>query len=562
MPNIKGWKDIDWKIINRYVDKMQNKIYLASKSGNVREVRRLQHIVQNSFRCKLSAIRRVTQDNSGKKTAGIDGNKSLTPTERFALAKSMKLNGKAKKVRRVEIPKSNGKVRKLGIPTIEDRAKQALAHILLDPEWEAKFSNNSYGFRKGRTCHDAISDIYIQIGQKPNKCHVYDADIKGCFDNINHDFLLNRLNTYPKLRRQIRSWLKSGVQVGFNNSLDTYEGTPQGGVISPLLANIALDYFDKKMDEIVEKETTMNGTGIRKDFSYVRYADDFVLIKKESEKACIGPIKRMNRRIQGKVEEALKPIGLEISQEKTKWTKLNEGFDFLGFNVRTYKVGKYRANKSGCKILIKPTKKAIQEHYRSLAETAQKLKNAPKIAIISGLNPIIRGWCQYYQKQVSARAFAKLDHMVHKLIMRILHYKCPKTGTKKIVEKYFEKKGDRNWCFGNLLWHRDTKIERHVKVRGDKSPYDGDTKYWGQRLSKYNCLTEREKHLLKRQKGNCAICGEPFKITDTIEVDHIKAKCNGGSNTWSNLQLVHKHCHETKTPLDIKEKRENGSRLG
>ena len=534
------WKHIDWQSVRKYVEKLQTKIYQASKSGDVRRVRKLQHILSRSYRAKLLAVRKVSQDNQGKRTAGVDGKSSIKPNERLELANNLKFDGKAKAVRRVQIPKANGKIRNLGIPTMEDRAKQALAKLVLEPEWEAKFMGCSYGFRPGRSCHDAIVDIFNGIALTKNK-PIYEADISKCFDEIDHQYLLKTINTYPVLNRQIKAWLKTGVQVRFpdrNVVQTTDRGTPQGGVISPLLANIALHRLDVYFDKI-------------KDVKLVRYADDFVLI--------INPNGTWNNEkiIKHSLGIILEPIGLKLSEEKSKLTDCLTGFDFLGFNVRQYEVGEYRCasnkhHKLGIKTLTKPSKKNVLNHYHKLAEIIRTYQNAPKEVLISKLNPIIRGWCNYYSHGVSKETFSKLDYLVYKRLMRMLHRKHPGTSTKEIVRKSFDKIGNRNWAYGNLIEHKKTPIVRHVKVRGDKSPFDGDLSYWGQRLAKYSNFTKKQQILLKRQNGKCAYCNEDFRITEksTMEIDHIKPKSMGGTNDLSNLQLLHRHCHDSKTAKD------------
>jgi RNA-directed DNA polymerase len=546
------WKDLNWRKLERVTFKLQKRIFQASERGDVKAVRKLQKTLIRSWSAKCIAVRRVTQDNQGKNTAGVDGVKSLTPKQRTNLVGKLRITGKAKPTRRVNIPKpGTTETRPLVIPTINDRALQALVKIALEPEWEAKFEPNSYGFRPGRSCHDAIGAIFESIKQKAK--YVLDADISKCFDRINHYTLLDKINTYPSLRKQIKSWLKSGVMERGKFS-STEEGTPQGGVISPLLANIALHGMEERIKQYAE---TLKGNkrNNRLSLSLIRYADDFVIIHKD-----INVILKS----QEIITEWLSGIGLELKPSKTKLTHtLNEyngnvGFEFLGFHVQQHKVGNYRSAKSSQGTImsfitiITPSKPKIKAHLAKIAEVVDTHKTAPQAALISKLNPIIRGWSNYYSTVVSKETFSKCDYLTYDKLRAWARTRGKGSINK---DKYWRTVEDRNWCFSTedgleLRTHAETPIIRHVKVKGNISPYNGDWIYWSKRRGEYPETPTRVSKLLKEQKGICSHCGLYFTSTDIVEVDHITPKSLGGKDDYKNLQLLHRHCHDTKTTSD------------
>jgi len=567
------WRDIGWKALEKRVYKIQKRIYKASQRGDVRTVHRLQKTLINSWSAKCLAVRRVTQDNQGKKTAGVDGIKSLSPEARLNLVNELKLGSKSKPTRRVWIPKPNTEEKRpLGIPTIKDRALQALSKMALEPEWEAKFEPNSYGFRPGRSCQDAIGAIFSGIHHKDK--YVLDADISKCFDKINHQRLLEKLNTFPKLRRQVKSWLKAGVMDG-NSLFPTEEGTPQGGVISPLLANIALHGMENEIKELSKSFDMKDCRGRQiakrdkqKSVSIIRYADDFVILHEDLEKIQL---------CKEHIEKWLQDMGLELKPSKTRIAHtLNEyrgekaGFDFLGFHIQQFKVGKYQSGTvkdkkegkgrpTGFKTIITPSKESQKRHYRKVADTIEKHKGQSQVILISKLNPIIRGWCNYFSSVVSQKVFSRLWHLTVWKIIKWGIGRHRNKGKKWLKTKYFHKIGNDQWTFatkreGNnpmtLYKHSETEIKRHVKVKGEASPYDGNLIYWSSRMGKHPEMPKTRAMLLKRQKGKCAHCHLFFKENDVIELDHIQPTSKGGKDGYKNLQLLHRHCHDEKTRLD------------
>ena len=533
------WNTIDWKKANRSVRNLRQRIFRATQEGNLKKARSLQKLMLKSYSNRLVSVRRVTQINAGKNTPGMDKLVIKTPEARGKMVDTLAQYSawKAKPVRRVYIPKANGKQRPLGIPVVVDRCLQAMVKNALEPAWEAKFEGTSYGFRPGRSGHDALGKIYLLARPNKTKKWILDADITAAFDNISHDYLCKVIGPVPG-KELIKQWLKAGYieEDGFHA---TEKGTPQGGVISPLLANIALHGMEEALGVTYNSQGQISGKR-----AMVRYADDFV---------CFCETKEDAKQVQETLTDWLKERGLTLSAEKTRIVHLTEGFDFLGFNVRHYRTP--HTTKTGWKLLIKPSKTSVQDLRKALKILWKKVQGTNIQAVLTELNPVIRGWAIYFRIAVAKELFGKLDHWMVQKALRYTKRMHPKKSSKWRRQHYWGPFNlDRldSWTFGDkqtggyLLKFDWFPIVRHVLVKGRASPDDPQLKeYWKKRQeAKAKDLTLSKQKLSKRQKGRCLQCFESLFNEEDIQLHRRVSPNQGEKDSYSNLVLVHRLCHQ------------------
>lgn len=525
------WKSIDWKKAESEVNRLQVRIAKATQEKKWNTVKRLQYLLTHSYYAKALAVRKVTT-NKGKNTSGVDKELWSTPASKMHAVLSLTdKNYKAKPLRRVFIEKKGKKAKRpLGIPCMYDRAMQALYALALDPVSEVTADTKSFGFRKNRSCHDACEYIFTALSRSFCAEWILEGDIKGCFDNINHEWLIQNI---PIDKSVLQQFLKAGFIFG-NELFPTDDGTPQGGVISPILANMALDGMQEllikrfhcgisnKIDSRVKNANKVN---------LVRYADDFIIT---------AATKEIAQEVKEIICEFLKIRGLELSEEKTTITHINDGFDMLGWTFRKFKE----------KLIVKPSKKSIKNFVGSLSETILKRGKAWKQdVLIEKLNQQIRGWTNYHQSVCASEAFAHMDYVLYELLWRWAKRRHPHKGRWWVSTNYWNRKGNRNWVFSTedkeLLRVDHIPIVRHTKVRIDANPYF-DTQYFIDRKFEHGMkrLSGRFKLVWKNQNGCCYHCGMPMEISDDREIFFKVPKSMDGKDKVHNMAYVHKHCNQ------------------
>ena len=525
------WKSIDWKKAETEVNRLQTRIAKATQEKKWNTVKRLQYLLTHSYDAKVLAVRKVTT-NKGKKTPGVDGELWSTPAAKMRGVLTLTDKGyKAKPLRRVFIEKKGKKAKRpLGIPCMYDRAMQALYALALDPVSETTADTKSFGFRKGRCAQDACEYIFTALSRRNSPQWVLEGDIKGCFDHISHDWLIEHI---PMDKSVLKQFLKAGF-IFERELFPTDEGTPQGGVISPILANMALDGMQKVLSDRFHTnrlgKVDLRFKNAHK-VNLVRYADDFIITAATKEIA-----------VEAKeiVRDFLQTRGLELSEEKTVITHIDDGFDMLGWTFRKFKG----------KLIVKPSKKALKALKSALSETILGRGKAWKQEVlIEKLNQQIRGWTNYHQSVCASEAFAHIDYILYELLWRWAKRRHPHKGQWWVSTNYWHRRGNRNWVFctedKELLRVDHIPIVRHTKVRMDANPYF-DTQYFIDRKFQHGMkrLSGRFKQIWKNQKGCCYHCGLPMDISDEREIFFKVPKAMGGKDEVRNMTYVHKHCQQ------------------
>lgn len=533
------WDSIDWNKCEKEVRRLQARIVKAQREGKHGKVKALQWTLTHSFSAKTLAVKRVTS-NKGGSTPGVDNVVWSTSKSKMDAIEGLKRKGYSPQpLRRVNIKKSNGKLRPLGIPTMKDRAMQALYQLALDPVSETTADNHSYGFRKERSAGDAMEQCFIILSKNTSAQWVMEGDIKGCFDHISHDWLLDNI---PMDKTILNKWLKCGFV--FNQQLfTTEEGTPQGGIISPTLANMTLDGLQKILLEKY-KVRKVNNKGYSPKVNLVRYADDFIITARNKE--------ILTEEVAPLLKEFLSARGLTLSEEKTKITHIEDGFDFLGFNVQKYKG----------KLLIKPSTKGQKQFKEKVKEIISSHKSIPQESLIRMLNPVITGWGNYYRHQVSAKIFQDLDKYIFRRLFEWSLRRHPSKGKRWVANKYFNIEKYGKWVFASSFKNdksnkvyplkklAEIKITRYTKVKHDANPYDLEWNEYFEKRSTYKMLLSASGRtsvlsLWKRQNKVCPYCGEAISQNTPWRIS--KLTVNGAiKNT-----MVHNYCGR-RYPKSIK----------
>lgn len=532
------WTSTRWKKAESIIAKLQHRIAKATLEGEYRKIRNLQRLLVKSLSARLKAVRQCSQENKGKSTPGIDGELWTTSKLKLEAAFLLRKRSKTKPLLRISIPKKDGSLRPLGIPVMSDRARQALWNLALTPVVESTSDLVSYGFRLYRSCWDAHAQIQVVLSRKVSPQWILDADIRKCFDTISHEWLLE--NT-PMESKILKSWLKSGFMEG-GEFFNTEAGTPQGGSISPTLSNHALNGMQtvlKQAFPIKQVGSSTNRTSYSSGINLIRYADDFIIT---------GRSKRQLERVKKLLSEFLLPRGLELHPDKTKIVHINDGFNFLGWTF-------VKGQNGYLQRLI--SKDSQQAHKAKLRDLVKNSGNKPASALISDLNPVIRGWCNYHRCCSGiGSVWSKTNQYLYRLLWKWARKRHPRQSRVWIYDKYW-KRVDKRLTF---VAHSDKDLT-HYKM----TPYrfttlpirrlKGETnvflltnkeyiyKIWN--IKKVNLEAGLRQTLWRGQKGICPCCNLPLQGSgdNLTDIHHRLPLSKGGSNQLSNLELIHEHCH-------------------
>lgn len=530
------WNDIPWATVQRQVRRLQTRIVKATQNGRHNKAKALQWLLTHSFSGKALAVKRVTE-NKGKNTPGVDKVTWKTPRTKTNAIASLKRRGYSSlPLRRVLIPKKNGKMRPLGIPAMKCCAMQALYLLALEPIAETTADPNSYGFRPQRSTADAGEQCFKSLAKKASAEWVLEADIQGCFDNISHDWMVANIPTDKAI---LKKWLKAGF-VYQNELFPTDAGTPQGGIISPVAANMTLDGLEAMLARKFPKAKRLSLK-----MNMVRYADDFIITGHSKE--------WLEQEVKPAVVEFLAERGLVLSPEKTRVTHIRKGFDFLGWNIRKY----------NGKLLMKPSKTNVKTHLDKIRDVIKVNKSAKQANLIKLLNPILRGWANYHSHVVAKETFSRNDKRVWSMLWRWAVRRHPNKGARWVKDKYFKTRGTRNWVFATtekrkdgtqkehvLLYQADTPIKRHLKIKAHANPHDPQWEpyfesRWGKKMLNSSKGRSKLYRVWQRQEGMCSSCQELITKQTPWNVRHIRLKSEGGSDAVSNLQMHHLNCRSS-----------------
>ena len=536
-----SWHQINWRHAERNVRRLQTRIAQATQAGKWGKVKALQHLLTRSFSGKALAVRRVTE-NTGKRTPGVDGQTWKTPEQKMTAIRTLRQRGYCPRpLRRTYIPKSNGGRRPLSIPTMQDRAMQALYLLALDPVAETTADPNSYGFRPARSAADAIEACFIALCKNDRAEWILEGDIRSCFDRISHEWLVAHI---PIEKRILKQWLKAGY-IERHSFHPTEEGTPQGGIISPATANMTLDGLEQMLASHFSKTSR---TGRRAKVNLIRYADDFCVTGSSKE--------LLEQEVKPLVEHFLHERGLELSPEKTVITHIEQGFDFLGQTIRKYRKGKRP------KFFITPSKKSVKAFLRKIRKRIKESRDLTAGELIAELNPQIRGWALYHRHVVSKAIFHAVDHAIFQAIWKWARRRHQHKPRRWIKDKYFPDTWPNRWVFTGylkgeeeqvkvvrLLAASSIRIERHTKIRAEANPYDPAWEtYFEKRLDVQ--MEARLKgrrwlrHLWKEQQGLCPVCHQKITRITGWHSHHILWRSKGGSDSTENRVLLHPTCHQ------------------